>query len=231
MTTMAKILTLFAAVLLLAPNGAAAQNREVRLESASTDMREDRVLFAVKTNLLYDAALTMPTLELEVPVGDRLSVLFEDVFPWWLVGNKYCLEHWAMGPEFRFWFRGSNPLPKEKLSGWFVGAYGMSAKYDFQYLALLDYQGEYWSAGISAGWSKILHGRKKNFRARPFRLEFSVCAGYLSTNYRHYLPTDDYSQLIRDKYNAGTVSYFGPTKVKVSFVVPIWGKTDKTKTK
>lgn len=231
MTTTAKILTLFAAVLILAPNGAAAQSREMRLESDSTDMREDRVLFAVKTNLLYDAALTMPTLEVEVPVGDHLSFLWEDVFPWWLVGNKFCLEHWVMGPEVRFWFRDRDLLPKEKLSGWFVGAYGMSAKYDFQYLALLDYQGEYWSAGLSAGWSKILRGRKKILRARPFRLEFALSVGYLRTDYRHYLPTDDYTELIRDRYNAGTVSYFGPTKVKVSFVIPIWDKIDNRKTK
>ena len=65
-------------------------------------------------------------------------------------------------------------------------------------------------------------GRKKNIN-----LEFSVSAGYLQTDYRHYLPTDDYAKLIRDPYNVGTVSYFGPTKAKVSLIIPLnFGKKE-----
>ena len=39
-------------------------------------------LFAIKTNLLYDA-LSAVNLEIEVPVGKRWSVAAEGIFPWW----------------------------------------------------------------------------------------------------------------------------------------------------
>lgn len=186
--------------------------------------KADRVFFTVKTNLLYDV-LTMLNMDIEIPVGKNFSVLLEDVFPWWHVANIYCLQHWEMGPEVRYWFRGKDSDPMRKLSGWFVGVYGMSSKYDFQYRAKLNYQGEYWSAGLTAGWSMYLTGRNDFLKEHPLLLEFSASAGYLRTDYRHYLPADDYSLLIRDKYNIGSVSYFGPTKLKISVVVPILRKS------
>ena len=91
----------------------------------------------------------------------------------------------------------------------------MSSKYDFQYDRSLNYQGEYWSAGLTAGYAMPI-GRKKRVN-----LEFSLSLGYLQSDYRHYQPTGDYDKLIRDKYNIGKVSYFGPTKAKVSLVIPI----------
>ena len=181
--------------------------------------RKENLLFVAKTNLLYDA-VTMLNAEIEVPFAWRFSLLWEDVFPWWETGNKYCLQHWAMGPELRFWFRSWRPNSTNKLTGWFVGAYGMSSRYDFQYDTKIDYQGEYWSAGLTAGYVMPI---KKGWLhdALRARLEFSLSAGYLQTDYRHYLPTDAYDMLIRDKYNVGTATYIGPTKAKVSLVVPI----------
>lgn len=225
MTRLSTITLAFAALFsFAAPIGAQVQERTLEASTDTVSVEKDRVLFALKTNLVYDL-LTMLNLDVEIPVGKNVSVMWEDVFPWWHSGNKTCLQHWEMGPELRFWFRGRNAQPDGKLSGWFVGAYGMTSKYDFQITDKIDYQGEYWSAGLSAGWSKIL-GKGVFFRARPARLELSVAAGYLRTDYRHYLPADDYSMLIRDRYNAGSVSYFGPTKLKVSLVLPIWGKYD-----
>ena len=43
-----------------------------------------RPLFALKTNLLFDAAL-MPNIEIEVPVNKRWSLNGELMFPWWLL--------------------------------------------------------------------------------------------------------------------------------------------------
>ena len=45
--------------------------------------------------------------------------------------------------------------------------------------------------------------------------------GFLHADYRNYLPTDVYDKLIRNPYVTGTVSWLGPTKLKVSLVVPI----------
>lgn len=175
---------------------------------------EKKTFFALKTNLLYDA-VTALNFEVEVPIAGRWSIMAEDVFPWWHIDNKYAFQMWEMGVEGRFWFKPWDVNGTEKMRGWFVGAYGMSSKYDFQYDRSLNYQGEYWSAGITAGYVMPI-GKKKNIN-----LEFSLSAGYLQTDYRHYFPAEDYSVLIRDPYNMGTVSYFGPTKAKVSLIIPI----------
>ena len=178
-------------------------------------------MFAVKTNLLFHA-LSMLNAEVEVPVGRRFSILAEEVFPWWETGFRYCLQHLELGAEGRLWFRRWDNVGIEKLTGPFVGVYGMSAKYDFQYDTDLDYQGEYWSAGITGGWSFNL-GRQNPWG----RLELSLGAGYLRTHYRSYLPTDVYDKLIRNPYKAGIAQYVGPTKAKVSIVIPVNFKVRK----
>ncbi|MBO4670472.1 MAG: DUF3575 domain-containing protein [Bacteroidales bacterium] len=169
---------------------------------------------ALKTNLLYDLA-TVYNLALEIPVWDRLSVVVEDTFPWWETSFKYCLQMWEIGGEVRYWFKSWDPKGADKLLGFFAGAYGMSSKFDFQWLNSVDYQGEYWSAGLTGGWSTTL-GRRK-----WANLELSLGLGYLHTDWRHYLPTDVYDKLIRDKANTGSVDYWGPTRAQVSLVIPI----------
>ena len=185
----------------------------------SITVRPKKMIAAVKTNLLYDA-VTALNVEVEVPIGRHFSVMVEDVFPWWETGNKYCFQMWEMGLEGRYWFKGWDPNGREKLRGWFAGVYGMSAKYDFQWDRDVNLQGEYWSAGISGGYAMPI-GRKKRVN-----LEFSLAVGPMHTVFRHYQPTQTYDKLIRDPYNAGIDYktgqwYFGPTKAKVSLVVPI----------
>ena len=171
----------------------------------------DTLVFACKTNLLYDA-VTALNFELELPIGNHWSVMVEDVFPWWETGNKYCLQMWEMGAEARYWFRKNNYYA-HKLQGHFLGLYGMSSRFDFQNDYDICYQGEYWSAGLTYGYAIKL--------TRHLNMEFSLSLGYLSSSYRHYYPADDYSLLWRDKSKVGRISYFGPTKLKVSLVVPI----------
>ncbi len=173
----------------------------------------ERTILALKTILLYDA-MTMLNAEVEVPVGNSFSIMVEDVFPWWTFGpnrNKYSLEMWEMGIEPRWWFRRNDR--RDRLSGHFIGPYVMSARYDFQWDRDLNYQGEYWSAGLSYGYAMPI--------GNIFNLEFSVSVGYVNADYRHYQPDYDYSQLYRDPFRTGTLSYFGPTKLKVSLVLPI----------
>lgn len=52
-------------------------------------------------------------------------------------------------------------------------------------------------------------------------MEFSISAGYVRSDYRHYQPDEGYDHLFRDKYDVGTRSWFGPTKLKVSLVLPL----------
>lgn len=171
----------------------------------------DTLVIAAKTNLLYDA-VTALNFELELPIGEHWSVAVEDIFPWWERDNKYCLQMWEMGIEGRYWFR-RNTHYVEKLRGHFLGAYVMSSKYDFQRDWDICYQGEYWSVGLTYGYSMKL--------TRHLNMEFSISVGWLSSAYRHYYPADDYDLLWRDKSDVGRLGYFGPTKLKVALVYPI----------
>ena len=173
-----------------------------------------RTVAALKTNLLYDV-VTALNFEVEVPIGNRFSIMIEDVFPWWTWGpngNKYAFQMWEMGIEPRWWFKRN--YERDRLAGHFAGVYAMSAKYDFQWDFKGCYQGEYWSAGLTYGYAMPL--------CKWLNMEFSVSVGYLRGPYRHYVPSDGYEVLWRDKYLTGTFSYFGLTKAKISLVVPIW---------
>lgn len=185
-------------------------SQQIPLQQAYLPLR-DTLLIAAKTNLLYDA-VTALNVELEVPIGNHWSVAVEDVFPWWEKGNKYCLQMWEMGAEARYWF-GNNVHCADKLKGHFLGLYAMSSKFDFQNDYDLCYQGEYWSTGLTYGYSLKV--------SRHFNMELSVSLGYLSSSYRHYYPAYDYSLLWRDESKTGRISYWGPTKLKVSLVYPI----------
>lgn len=181
------------------------------IESHETLQLHDTLTFALKSNVLYDLA-TAVNAEVEVPIGNHWSAAVEYVFPWWEKGNKYCLQTLELGAEARYWFN-NNTYYAKKLQGMFVGAYCMSAKYDFQWKRNPAYQGEYWSAGVTYGYAMPI--------SRRFNVEFSLSVGYLSSTYRHYIPADDYSELWRDKNKQGRVGYFGPTKLKVALVMPL----------
>ena len=176
--------------------------------------RPMKTVLALKTNLLFDLA-TAFNFEVEVPIKDRYSLMVEDVFPWWETGNKYCFQWWEMGLEARYWLTPWDVDGTDKLRGLFGGIYAMSGKYDLQYDRKINYQGEFWSAGITAGYSLPL-GRKK-----WGNLEMSLGLGFLQSDYRHYYPADDYSRLYRDRSKDGKLTWFGPTKAKVSLVIPI----------
>ena len=180
------------------------------------------MIVAAKTNLLYDAVSAL-NFEVEIPIADRFSIMAEDVFPWWETGNKYCFQLWEMGVEARYWFKPWKTVGMEKLRGWFVGPYVMSAKYDFQFDKSINYQGEFWSAGVTGGFAMPIGKKKKA------NLEFSLSMGYMESPFRHYQPTDDYTKLIKDPSNNGTFYniFKYPTKAKISLVLPIGIPTQK----
>ena len=172
-----------------------------------------RTILALKTNLLYDA-VTALNFELEVPLGERFSVAVEDVFPWWNWGpngNKYCFQIWEMGVEPRWWFARTDA--RDRLSGHFLGVYGMSGKYDLQWDTKFCWQGEFWSAGLTYGYAMPLWSW--------CNLELSASLGFMRSDWRHYEPGEGYEHLYRDPFRTGVLSYFGPTKLKASLVVPI----------
>ncbi len=207
------------------PTVAGIQQRRVEFSDRSLirptryEVYEWTTILALKTNLLYDA-VTALNFELEVPIGERFSIAIEDVFPWWNWGpngKKYCFQMWEMGIEPRWWFARSPE--RDRLSGHFLGVYGMSSRYDFQWDTDLCWQGEYWSAGLSYGYSLPI--------GKVCNLELAASVGFLRSDWRHYQPDAAYEHLYRDPSRTGVFSYFGPTKLKASLVVPIQVKHRK----
>ena len=178
---------------------------------------------AVKTNMLFDVLLT-PNVEVEVPIGNRWSVMAETWFPWWLhnkggnlsigryvrPGNdmkRSAYELQIFGLEGRYWLSPRCEWVRPTLTGTFVGVYYANGKYDWERDRKGD-QGEFNSVGLTFGYSWVL--------ARCWNLEASVSAGYFWGPRRHYESEFDDTHLIW-KYT-GRTSYVGPTKLKLSLV-------------
>ena len=172
-------------------------------------------LFAVKTNLLFDAAL-MPNIELEVPIGKHWSLNGEYMFPWWLINDdRYCLQVLMGGLEVRYW--PGRRSGRNVLTGHFLGLYAGGGKYDLQW-DKNGYQGEFFiAAGVSYGYAHSI--------ARNLRLEYNIGIGMLRTDYRHYHSRDNHRTLLWQEN--GEYTWLGPTKLKISLVWLITGKNKK----
>lgn len=186
---------------------------------------DKKTRFALKTNLLYDAA-TVLNFAVEVPFNEKFSILYEHHCPWWLSDdNKYCLQFLSYGGEFRWWFKpktqpeSAKRVKRDALVGHFLGLYGWGGKLDFQNEREFCYQAEFTSVGLTYGYSMPISKR--------LNMEFSLSVGYAQIPYVHYNPSDDYEILIKDRNKMGTVKYFGPTKAEISLVVPFLFKTKK----
>ncbi len=193
-----------------------------------------RTIAALKTNLLYDA-VTALNFAVEIPLGKHFSLQYEHICPWWNAGpggNKYCLQLLSMGGEARWWFLprtrewydpqvlSGELRQRDALMGHYLGVYGDGGKFDIQIGAKFGcYQSSFWGAGLSYGYTMPV-GRWAN-------MEFSLSVGYMAIDYQHYTPTPDWSLLIKDTGNAGRLHWFGPTKAKVSLVVPIIVRTGR----
>ena len=167
--------------------------------------------FAVKTNLPADL-VTAVNLGVEVPLGENFSLNAHFTFPWWTAGpygNKYALQMLDAEGELRWWFAPG----EERLQGHYVALQGGGGKFDLQWGRDIGcYQCSNWGVGLSYGYSMSL--------SEHWNLEFALTLGYLAIDYQHYVPSPDWSVLIRDNAKAGVLHYFGPTGLKVSLVYP-----------
>lgn len=167
--------------------------------------------FAVKTNLPADL-VTAVNLGVEVPLGESFSLNAHFTFPWWTAGpygNKYALQMLDAEGELRWWFAPG----EERLQGHYFALQGSGGKFDLQWGRDIGcYQCYNWGVGLSYGYSMSL--------SEHWNLEFALTLGYLAIDYQHYVPSPDWSVLIRDDAKAGVLHYFGPTGLKISLVYP-----------
>lgn len=167
--------------------------------------------FAVKTNLLADL-VTAVNLGVEVPLGENFSVNAHFTFPWWTAGpygNKYALQLLDAEGELRWWFAKG----EERFEGHYLALQGSGGKFDLQWGRDIGcYQCYNWGVGLSYGYAMSL--------GKHLNMEFALTLGYLAIDYQHYVPSPDWSVLLRDNAKAGVLHYFGPTGLKISLVYP-----------
>ena len=169
-------------------------------------------LFALKTNLLFDAA-TILNAEIEVPLSPRWSVGAEAIFPWWTDKDwQNAIQINSANLELKYWL--GNRITRPRMTGWFLGLYAGGGLYDLEYNHK-GYQGEFFIAtGLSSGFAHTIN------RSGTLRMEYSLGVGYLKTEYRYYeaqhSSIDHQWHLIRQHNGAHT--WIGPTKLKVSLV-------------
>jgi hypothetical protein len=172
---------------------------------------EKRPLFALKTNLLFDAASAL-NIGIEVPMGKSWSLAGEWIFPWWLYEKKqYALEVGNANVDIKYWL--GNRDTRKLLTGWFVGVGAGMGSYDLEW-GDRGNQGEFWHAGAIGGFA---HPISKNGN---WRMEYSLGVGYMQSKYRDYVPEFDTENNEWDLMyqKSGVFRWIGPTQARISLV-------------
>ena len=181
--------------------------------------------WALKTNLLYDAAL-VPNIGAEFHLGKNWSVGANWMYAWWK--NDVSNWYWRIyGGDIhvRKWF--GKKAEEKPLTGHHIGVYAQTLTYDFCTGGRGYMGGEpggnifdraSFAGGVEYGYSHPV-GRKLN-------LDFTIGIGYLEGKYHEYLPEDDCYVWQTTKNR----KWFGPTKAEVSLVW-LMGKGNENKKK
>ncbi|MDE6271338.1 MAG: DUF3575 domain-containing protein [Muribaculaceae bacterium] len=167
--------------------------------------------FAVKSNLLYDATLTV-NLGAELKVAPKWSIDLSGSLNAWELGGGKRWKHWMAQPEARYWFCDAT-------AGHFLGFHALGGQYNIGHLDFAKdflgvhfselrhqrYQGWAVGGGVAYGYSWVL-GKHWNFEAE-------VGVGYIYAKY------DVYECLgCGAKVDSGHKGFFAPTKLALNIV-------------
>lgn len=162
--------------------------------------------FAIKSNLLYDAALS-PNLGVEAGVARKWTVdVSGNINLWSVNGHKW--RHWLVQPEARYWLC-------QRFAGHFFGLHAIVEEYnvgnlnlDFKFLGtdfrkLKDnrYEGWGYGAGVAYGYAWPI--------ARHWNIEAEIGIGWVWTKYDAYPCAECGTAIEKGKVH----NYFGPTKL------------------
>ncbi len=139
---------------------------------------------ALKTNLLYDAALS-PNAGIEIGLAPKWTLDITGQFNLWTLSHDRRWKHWAAQPEARYWFC-------DRFAGHFLGIHAHGGQYniggfdgkvnflgtDFRKLADTRYQGWFVGGGVSYGYAWIL--------GQHWNLEAEIGVGYSYTRYDRF---------------------------------------------
>lgn len=166
---------------------------------------------ALKTNLLYDATMTV-NLGAEVEVAPKWSIDLSGNFNGWTLGNGRRWKHWLAQPEARYWFC-------EALGGHFVGMHLLAGQFNIGHLGFAHnflgyhygnlrdnrYQGWMAGAGIAYGYSWLLN--------KHWNLEAELGLGWIYAKYDRFECAG-----CGRRVDSGHKNFVGPTKAAISLV-------------
>jgi len=178
------------------------------LRSAYGGKKQMLPVFALKTNLLYDA-LTNINLGFEVRLGSSLTLDVPVNYNPWVFSDNMRINHILIQPELRYWIA-------EPFNGHYFGFHGHFAHYNtgkvtapfglWKEWQTNRYQGDLFGLGFSYGYQWILSKR--------WNIETTLGFGYFHAKYDRFdCPTcGDLTG------TALTNNYFGPTKAGISLI-------------
>ncbi len=168
---------------------------------------------AVKTNLLFDAAL-LANVGYEVYLGKNMTIGIDWFYTWFKNDNRH--RYWQSYGGYltaRRYF-GKKCLCEDAgykerfcFTGHHVGVYLSGLTYDFEWGGK-GYQAARFGfgGGIEYGYAKRI--------SRRFNIDFSIGIGFQDGEYKEYVPMDDcYVWQSTHKRK-----WFGPTKAEISIV-------------
>ncbi len=163
-----------------------ARMEPISLPPYTQEKQPRRELLSVKTNLLFDAAMT-PNLAIEYyPLHGHFTYGASMDFPWWQ--NHKDHHYWQIRNyqlEARYYFRsgcvdrvgyGGGPA----FRGWYLQAYAHVGLYSICFDANHGYEGEGVGGGLGVGYVMPIS------KDGHWRLEFALQAGYFRTWYDPY---------------------------------------------
>ena len=163
--------------------------------------------FAVKTNLLYDAAATV-NLGVEVALAPKWTLDISGNYNAWDFSENRKWKHFLVQPEARYWLC-------EKFNGHFFGLHLHGGQFNtgnvstpfglFGDCRNSRHEGWYYGAGVSYGYQWLL-GKRWN-------LELAAGIGYVRSDYSAFT-----APVCGMKTGTGHHNYFGPTKAAITII-------------
>lgn len=164
---------------------------------------------ALKTNLLYDAAL-MPSVEFEYKFNNRWSLAIEGNIAWWSNDKKHkYYQIMTIVPEVKYHFN-----PGKHWQGHYLGLFIGGGKYDLENGGT-GYKGEGGMLGLSYNYNWSI--------TNNFGIEAGVGVGGMFTRYKEYIPKN--GEYVYQKTK--NLWYGGPLRLKVALVWKLWNNKCK----
>lgn len=174
----------------------------VSIVKAQGGAKDDKLVWTLRSNLLYDIALT-PNVGVEFAVDDKWSVGANWVYAWW--DSRLDNNFWRIyGGEFfvnHYLFRDEKSVA---LTGHHVGGFFQAGTYDFEFGGDGQMAEFNWGVSLSYGYSLAI--------TRYMNLDFEIGVGYFGGKYQRYYP-DNGCYVWEDTRDR---NYVGVTKLGVT---------------